>query len=135
MYIPVFRILGKLRVVAIPIEDIVLCHCRNCQKSSGAGASANSPVPSEKFELTSGEPKLYADTADSGNTPYRAFCVDCGSSLYSKREQMPERSMLKVGSLDDSSGAQVIMNLWTDSAWPWTSIDPDLPAHDQNRPA
>ena len=53
---------GAIRyAIAVPIEEIVLCHCTHCRKSSGAGASANSPVPSERFELTKGEPKHYAD--------------------------------------------------------------------------
>ena len=51
------------------------------------------------------QPKRFADTAQSGNILNRHFCGNCGSPLYSQREEVP-----------------------------WTPIDPATERHPQNRP-
>ncbi len=86
-----------------PVSNIVQCHCANCQKASGAGASANIVMDTDALKFTKGEPKIFVDTADSGTKLNRAFCGDCGSSLYSQRHNMMNKLVLKAGSLDDSS--------------------------------
>ena len=126
---------GAIRyTVTAPTDDIIICHCRSCQKASGAGASANIALLAEHLVFTAGEPAIYVDTAASGTKLNRAFCANCGSSIYSMRQNMMDRLVLKAGSLDDSSHARVAMNIWTKSRRPWTHIDDNLPAHEGNRP-
>jgi hypothetical protein len=126
---------GKIRyTIAQPVQNIIACHCTNCQKASGSGMSHNTPVPTTAVTIISGEPKIYADTADSGNKLYRAFCGDCGSAIYSQREKMPEMMVIKVGTLDDTDAMKLIMNIWTDSARPWAHIDPNTEQYSGNRP-
>lgn len=127
---------GAIRYeVTGPIESIIQCHCSDCQKASGAGASANAAIASSDFTLTAGTPKVFSKTVDSGRTLRRAFCGDCGSPIWSMRANAPERMILKMGSLDDSSQARIVMNIWTRSARPWVAWDHDLPSHAQGRPA
>jgi hypothetical protein len=126
---------GAIRYeVTQPIEKVIACHCTHCQKISGAGCSHNTIVAASEFRLTSGAPKRYADTADSGNTLYRFFCPDCGSSLYSQREKMPEMVVLKAGSLDSAAHPKLAMNIWTKSARSWVYLDPSVERHPENRP-
>ena len=126
---------GKIRyAVSQPLHNIIACHCTHCQKVSGAGASFNAAIPSAAFTLSSGQPKVYEDIADSGNILRRYFCADCGSSIYSQREKTPEMVVLKVGTLDDSADMKLIMNIWTRSARPWMHLDPTIESHSQNRP-
>jgi len=80
--------------VSVPITELRACHCRDCQKSSGA-------------------------TAGSGRTLHRFFCGDCGSPLFSRRELTPENMALRIGTLDDSSGLKITAHIWTRSARPW----------------
>ena len=89
---------------------------------------------SSSVTFTQGKPKTYKDSADSGNVLFRNFCADCGSPIYSQREKMPEMMVLKVGTLDDSSGLKLTTNIWTRSARPWMHIDPAATNHPQNRP-
>ena len=127
---------GAIRYrVSQPIEIISACHCVHCQKASGTGASHNAIVAASAVTFTSGTPKTYQDTAESGNTLLRHFCGGCGSPIYSQREKMPEMMVLKVGTLDDSSGMKLTTNIWTRSARPWMNIDPAATNHPQNRPA
>jgi hypothetical protein len=116
------------------LHSIVVCHCKNCQKVSGSGASHNAIIPVEAFHMLSGKTKCFRDTAESGNLLLRYFCGDCGSPIFSQRENAPDILVLKVGTLDDSSAMQVAMNIWTRSARPWMHIDLDTVQHLQNRP-
>ena len=115
-------------------SKIVHCHCQNCQKIYGAGASANILVNASDLQMTGDEPKIYVDTADSGNQLNRAFCPACGSSLYSQRHNMMDKLVLKAGSLDNSDDAKIVMNIWCQSARPWVMTDPQVDTFDQNRP-
>ena len=81
-------------------------------------------VPQAAFRITQGKPKRYSAVADSGRTLHRHFCPDCGSPLYSVREQMPEMIVVRAGSLDDSDGLKITTNIWTKSARSWSYIDP-----------
>ncbi len=126
---------GAIRYeVAAPVERILMCHCRNCQKATGAGASANVVVPAAALTFSRGTPRLFSQQVDSGHTLHRAFCGDCGSPIYSRRDHVPDWLVLKVGTLDRPHGA-VVANLWTQSASAWTPIQAGVDNYPQNRPA
>jgi hypothetical protein len=126
---------GSIRyTLSQPVDKVVACHCSHCQKISGAACSHNAIVPASAFTVTSGTPKRYADKADSGNTLFRFFCPDCGSSLYSQREKAPDLVVLKVGTLDQHGDMKLVMNIWTKSARPWIPLDPQVPQFTENRP-
>jgi hypothetical protein len=126
---------GKIRYsVSQPLQNVIACHCTHCQKASGAGASHNALVAKSAVTFTSGQPKLFADTAQSGNVLKRYFCGDCGSPIYSQRANAPEMMVLKVGTLDAAGDMKLAMNIWTNSARPWMYIDPKTDCHPGNRP-
>src|SRR5262245_28004692 len=115
---------GAIRyTVSAPITELRACHCHDCQKASGAGASVNATIPSGAFLVTKGTPKRYSVVAASGRTLHRFFCGDCGSPLFSRRETAPENTGLRIGTLDDSSGMRITTNIWTKSSRPWAYID------------
>jgi hypothetical protein len=126
---------GNIRYsVSQPVEKIIACHCTHCQKASGAGASHNALVPVSAVTFTAGKPKLFADTAQSGNILKRYFCADCGSPIYSQRANLPEMMVLKVGTLDAPDEMKLVMNIWTSSARRWMHMDAATEHHAENRP-
>lgn len=126
---------GNIRYsVSQSVEKIIACHCTHCQKAFGSGASHNAVVASSAVTFTAGKPKLFADTARSGNILNRYFCADCGSPIYSQRAKVPEMMVLKVGTLDDSRELKLVMNIWTNSARPWMHRDPATEQYPENRP-
>ncbi len=126
---------GKVRYTVSQLpKNIIACHCTHCQKASGAGASHNAVVPTSALTVVSGQPKVYVDTADSGNKLNRYFCGDCGSALYSQREKVPEMMVLKIGTLDAPADMKIAMNIWTQSARSWMHLDPAIEQYPQNRP-
>ncbi|KAH7405883.1 DUF636 domain protein [Phaeosphaeria sp. MPI-PUGE-AT-0046c] len=67
----------------------VLCHCKNCKKSSGSSFQANLFFKQDQLTFLAGEDKLtqYIDrNTDSGGTPIRSFCRICGSKVISTNE-------------------------------------------------
>lgn len=116
---------GAIRyTVGVPVTELRACHCTHCQKASGAAGTVNAVLPSSVFKITQGTPKRYDAKADSGRTLYRYFCGDCGSPLYSQRPTTPEMTVVRAGTLDDSSGMKIATHIWTKSARPWAYIDP-----------
>ena len=121
---------GAIRfTVEAPVKELRACHCRNCQKASGAGGSVNAVVPSASFRITRGTPKRYSARADSGRLLHRYFCGDCGSPIYSQRDLAPETVVVRSGLFDNAGEMRITANIWTASARPWALIDPSATRH------
>jgi hypothetical protein len=107
----------------------LLCHCRDCQRQTGSAYAAGLRVPAAGFRLTKGEPKLYLKTADSGNQVTRAFCPECGSTLFLRVSARPDLVAVRVGTLDDPSWFRPEADIFVASAQPWDHMDPELPKY------
>jgi hypothetical protein len=97
----------------------VICHCKNCQRQSGAAFSLNVVVPAASL-ATKGELKTYMDRGESGNTVERQFCASCGSPIFSLLSTNKAIAIIKAGTLDDTSGLKPGAEVWCDSAQGWT---------------
>jgi hypothetical protein len=99
-------------------ERVVICHCTDCQKSSGAPYRANVPVAAARFRL-SGEPKTYVKTAASGNKLALSFCGECGSALFSAKADNPVVFNLRLGAVKQRAQLTPRAQFWCNSAMPW----------------
>lgn len=112
----------------------LLCHCKHCQRTSGSPYSVDVAVPRGALKVT-GNLTSYADKGDdSGLRVVRRFCPSCGSPIVSDLDATPDLLWIKAGTLHDSSWLKPQMNIWTDSAQPWASIDRSLPSFGRNPP-
>lgn len=107
----------------------LLCHCRDCQRQSGSAYAAGWRVPAAGFRVTKGEPKLYVRTADSRNRITRAFCPECGSTLFLRVSARPDLVAIRAGTLDDPSLFRPEADIFVASAQPWDHLNPDLPKY------
>jgi hypothetical protein len=125
---------GKIGYEAdINPEQVIVCHCADCQAISGAPFRAGVPVRSENFHLR-GEPKTYVKTADSGNKLALAFCADCGSALYSAALERPLVFNLRLGGIRQRAQLTPKAQYWCRSAMPWAMDISRLPrSPDQTR--
>src|SRR5262249_35175698 len=65
-------------------EKVTVCHCTDCQQSTGTAFRTNVPVDGKTFKMIAGEPATYIKTtAESGNPRVQTFCPKCGTPLYS----------------------------------------------------
>ena len=115
--------------ISVPVTELRACHCKSCQKISGSGGTVNAMLPSAAFKLTQGTLKRYSAIADSGRTLHRYFCAECGTPIYSQREQNPEFLTVRAGSFDEPPPMQIGLHIWTKSARPWSYIDPGAQQH------
>jgi len=105
------------------------CHCRDCQRASGAGFAACLLVWEESFRYLSGEPKYHTKISERGETMRRGFCGECGSPLGILEPHRPKLVFLSAASLDDPEVYQPTMNIYTDSSHSWDILDPELEQH------
>jgi hypothetical protein len=113
---------------------VALCHCKNCQRQSGSAYSTNIIIPKGEFTIE-GELTLYVDTGDSGHAVHRYFCQNCGSAIVSESDVLDTVSILKVGTLDDTSWVTPTMEIYCDSAQEWTKIKTQLESHPKMLPS
>src|SRR5512140_3226203 len=102
-----------------PPMGVGVCHCTDCQKASGGGPNYVALFPKAAFEVTKGEARVYSCKGDSGADIGRAFCVECGTPLWSVPGGEAPFLPVKLGALDDPSPYQPSLHLYTDSAQPW----------------
>lgn len=109
------------------IDELSYCHCRQCQKAQGAAFVAVAPVRARNFEITSGAGLLKAFRATPGKA--RVFCGECGSPIYSARDDAPEVKRLRVGTLDTSIAPARQYHAFVASKASWYEIRDELPRH------
>ena len=110
------------------------CHCRDCQRQSGAAHVPAARVPTAGFRILQGTPKRYVTKADSGNDIVRAFCGNCGTPLYVQVGTRPDLIGLRVCTLDDPSWFKPDADIFMKSAQPWDHDQPNVPKHDTYPP-
>ena len=115
-------------------ENVTICHCTDCQQSTGTAFRTNVPVAGSAFKMLSGTPTIYLKTtADSGNPREQAFCPKCGSPLYSTSPGAgPKPSyMVRVGILRERDRLPPKKQIWWRSARPWVTDISTLPRHEK----
>lgn len=103
-----------------------LCHCRDCQKTTGSGNMAVLAVPRAALRAT-GELRYFDTQAESGATSSRGFCPICGSTVLSSTTSFPELIVIAAGTLDEVERFAPTMHIFTRSAATWDAMDPRLP--------
>ncbi|MGI9368310.1 MAG: GFA family protein [Ruegeria sp.] len=108
-----------------PVYDPHYCHCRTCQKASGAPVIAGVFVLRKALEFTNGVPKLYR----SSSIVERGFCADCGTYvIYSPLiPEWLDWAIITISSLDRPKDHPPQRHYGTESRIPWFDIDDDLP--------
>lgn len=103
------------------------CHCRICQKSSGAPAEIGIPIKAGSLRFIKGEPTYY-QTSEYGK---RGFCGNCGSRVLWKAVDPAYDwcTNVSVGSLDTSADARPSNHIYTNTQLPWYQVADSLPKY------
>jgi hypothetical protein len=118
----------RFRVTAPPI-DSGYCHCRMCQKNSGAPVVAWISVPASGFSWIAGQPGTYQSSAEGR----RQFCGACGSYLVFLSKRFPDEVSVNTASFDDPEAFPPEMHIYTASQISWLHIDDGLPRYEGYR--
>ena len=109
-------------------KKVVVCHCTDCQRISGAPFRAVLPTPVEDVTL-SGAAKHYVKVADSGNRRAQAFCAECGTQLYATEAETPKVLNIRLGCVNERAQLAPQKQMWGESAMPWLGQLQALPVH------
>ena len=120
---------GDIRYrVAAPALDTCFCHCRMCQRFSGAPVTVGSTYATSAVQFTNGEPRYYK------SSPFaeRGFCANCGSSLTYRPVAPPVTPdwanwmLIYTASLDNPAPNVPTWHLGVESQLPWFDVHPAL---------
>ena len=114
----------RYRLKALPLT-VYNCHCKDCQRFSGAAWSISMIVRNEDFEVLSGQTVRYDRKAESENVTAANFCAHCYGWLWNV-PATPGITVVRAGTLDNMDWAEPIGNIWMDSKAAWVKIDPKL---------
>ena len=111
---------------------VTYCHCRRCQRRTGAAASPNARVVPGSFRVVAGEEHLRAWKPPDGAEKW--FCGDCGSALFSRHPEHRERIGVRMGAFDSDPGVRPSAHQFVAYAVPWEPIPDDgLPRYPEVR--
>ena len=96
------------------------------------GASRNAPARTRYFEIVSGAQLVREYESSPGK--FRAFCGQCGSPVYSRRDSEPELRRIRLGTLDSDPERRPLAHVWTGSKAPWYEIEDSLPRFEEGLP-
>jgi hypothetical protein len=126
---------GDIRYEVIgALQQLVACHCVDCQRQSGGAFGMALVVDEEDFRLTQGELKTYPSKSDAGRAKLGAFCPVCGTRIYHKLEWRKGKVSVKPGTLDDTSLLTPDIHIWAASKQPWITIPENVEAHEKTLP-
>lgn len=121
---------GALRYRLTKAADSGYCHCRICQRTTGAPVLAWMHIPAGGFALTKGTPNVYK----SSSWGERLFCGTCGAQLLYRDSDTPEVVDINVGCLDDPGAAAPACHIFTKDRIAWFDTADNLPRHRESEP-
>jgi hypothetical protein len=117
---------GAIRYeVSAPPFAADFCHCRDCQRTTGAPVGAWMDFMAAQVRWLQGAPTEYASSADIR----RGFCAACGSTLSYRSVSHPDYLTLAIVSLDDPQAVEPTYHIYTSRRMRWLPLQDDRPAY------
>ena len=105
------------------------CHCRWCQRETGASFALNAMIEAEHVMLLSGQPGMVDTPSASGKGQKIWRCPACRIAVWSNYSGAGELvRFVRVGSLDDPDALPPDIHIFTMSKQPWVVLPPGTPA-------
>lgn len=105
------------------------CHCRWCQRESGASFALNAMIESDRITTLDITPELVNTPSHSGRGQQIARCQVCRIALWSHYSSAgPVVTFVRVGTLDNPDILPPDIHIFTVSKQPWVVLPPDVPA-------
>jgi len=108
-----------------PLRDIILCHCTQCQKSSGHHFAATAALSADLHIKPSDSLKWFK----SSNHAERGFCNKCGSSLFWQMHAWDTTSIM-VGSFDEDINLPVSSQVFMADRKSYYTPDNTIPSYE-----
>ncbi|MCC7258315.1 MAG: GFA family protein [Gammaproteobacteria bacterium] len=117
----------RYRLLTAPLF-VHCCHCRWCQRESGASFALNAMIETDRVANLSGTPDLVETPSASGRGQTIARCPRCRIAVWSHYGSAgPVLAFVRVGTLDQPDALPPDIHIFTSSRQPWVTIAGDVP--------
>jgi len=105
------------------------CHCRWCQRETGASFALNALVETDRVTTLQGDVEVIDTPSESGRGQKIARCPHCKVALWSNYPGGGDAvRFIRVGTLDDPDRLPPDIHIFTASKQPWVILPPGTPA-------
>ena len=105
------------------------CHCRWCQRETGASFALNAMIESDRVKLACGEPELVNTPSASGKGQKIMRCPRCRIAVWSHYAGLgTAAAFVRVGTLDNPDLLPPDIHIFTASKQPWVILPAGTPA-------
>jgi hypothetical protein len=105
------------------------CHCRWCQRETGASFALNAMIETERVDVVAGTVDLVLTPSASGRGQKIARCPRCRVAVWSHYAGAGDAvAFVRVGTLDDPDRFPPDIHIFTMSRQPWVVLTPGVPA-------
>ena len=108
------------------------CHCRWCQRETGASFALNAMIEADRGVLSGKEPELVNTPSESGRGQKIMRCSSCRVAVWSHYPGGGDANcFVRVGTLDDPDRLPPDIHIYTGSKQPWVVLPPGAPAFEE----
>ena len=105
------------------------CHCRWCQRESGASFALNAMIEADRVTELGQPPELVKTPSASGSGQLVARCPHCRVAVWSNYSGAgPVVKFVRVGTLDNPDLLPPDIHIFTASKQPWVVLPEGVPA-------
>lgn len=99
------------------------CHCRWCQRETGAAFALNAMIEADRVELLAGKPELVLTPSASGKGQKIWRCPSCRIAVWSNYPGAGDAvRFVRVGTLDKPDAMPPDIHIFTMSRQPWVVL-------------
>ena len=107
------------------------CHCRWCQRETGASFALNAMIETDRVQLLEGEVELIDTPTNSGQSQEIARCPKCQVAVWSHYAYAgigDAVRFVRIGTLDEPERLPPDIHIYTASKQPWVVLATSVPA-------
>jgi hypothetical protein len=105
------------------------CHCRWCQRESGASFALNAMIEADRVVNSGADPEIIDTPSNSGNGQKIARCPKCLIAVWSNYWSAgPVVRFVRVGTLDAPDHLPPDIHIFIASKQPWLELPAEVPS-------
>jgi hypothetical protein len=121
----------RYRMMTAPMF-VHCCHCRWCQRETGASFALNAMIEADRVRLLEGEVEVVPTPSNSGKGQKISRCPHCSIAVWSNYSGAGDAvHFVRVGTLDEPDRLPPDIHIFTASKQPWIVIPPGTPAFEE----
>ena len=118
----------RYRMTDVPMI-VHCCHCRWCQRETGASFALNAMMEADRVTLLSGDPELLLIPSNSGRGQKVARCASCRIAVWSNYAGAGDKvRFVRIGTLDEPDRFPPDIHIFTSTKQPWVVLPEGVPA-------